>query len=154
MQMLIAGVRVDSVSGQVIEIRNPATGEVLDTVPRAKGEDVYLAIASAVRGRTIMRDLPAYERSRILYEASLAIGARHEELSQLLCRENGKTIRQCRGEITATQRLFLDFSEEAKRLRGQQIPMDAVEGLEHMIAYTIRHPLGIVTVIVPFNYPA
>ena len=154
MQMLIAGKRVDSVSDQVIEIRNPATGEMLDTVPRATAEDVCLAIQSAIRGRTVMRNLPAHERSRILREASDAIGACHEDLSQLLCRENGKTIRQCRGEMTATQRLFLDFSEEAKRLRGQYIPMDAVGGLEHMIAYTMRHPFGIVTGIVPFNYPA
>lgn len=101
-----------------------------------------------------MRDLPAYRRSSILRRASEVIEARHEELSQLLCRENGKTIRQCRGEMMATARLFLDFSEEAKRLRGQYIPMDTVAGLEHMLAYTIRQPLGVITGIVPFNYPA
>jgi acyl-CoA reductase-like NAD-dependent aldehyde dehydrogenase len=100
-----------------------------------------------------MRDMPAHHRSSILRKASDAIGARHEELSQLLCRENGKTIRQCRAEIKTTQRLFLDFSEEAKRLQGHYIPMDAVEGLEHMIAYTIWQPLGLVVGIVPFNYP-
>ena len=154
MENLIGGKWAPSVSGQRIEVRNPATGEVIDTVPRATAADVQAAIASAVKGREIMRDLPAHERSRILRKASDAIGESHEELSQLLCRENGKTIRQCRGEMTATQRLFLDFSEEAKRLRGQYIPMDAVAGLEHMIAYTIRQPLGLVVGIVPFNYPA
>jgi len=136
-----------------MEIRNPATGDLVDTVPRANAEDVERAIEIAIRGRKIMRDLAAYRRSDILRKASDLIRERHEELSQLLCRENGKTIRQCRGEMTATQRLFLDFSEEAKRLRGQTIPMDAVAGLEHMIAYTIRQPLGIVTGIIPFNYP-
>jgi acyl-CoA reductase-like NAD-dependent aldehyde dehydrogenase len=153
MQMILNGERVSSVSGRTMEIRNPATGEVVDTVPQANVEDVERAIQVAIRGREIMRDLPAHRRSDILRKASMLIEERHEDLSRLLCSENGKTIRQCRGEMTATQRLFLDFSEEAKRMRGHSIPMDAVAGLEHMIAYTIRQPLGIVTGIVPFNYP-
>jgi glyceraldehyde-3-phosphate dehydrogenase (NADP+) len=151
--MILNGEGVPSVSARTMEIRNPATGEVVDTVPQANEEDVERAIEVAIRGRKVMRDLPAHRRSDILRKASMLIEQRHEELSRLLCRENGKTIRQCRGEMTATQRLFLDFSEEAKRLRGHTIPMDAVAGLEHMIAYTIRQPLGIVTGIVPFNYP-
>jgi acyl-CoA reductase-like NAD-dependent aldehyde dehydrogenase len=154
MRMLINGKFVDSLSGRTIQICNPATGEVFDEVPRCNEADVDLALETALRGREVMRKLPAHRRSDILRKASELIAAQQEELSQLLCRENGKTIRQCRGEMAATQRLFLDFSEEAKRMRGQTIPMDAVPGLEHMIAYTIRHPLGIVVGIVPFNYPA
>jgi len=154
MQILINGKFVDSLSGRSMQICNPANGEVLDTVPRCNEADVDLALETALIGREVMRKLPAHRKSDILRKASELIAEQHEELSQLLCRENGKTIRQCRGEMTATQRLFLDFSEEAKRMRGQTIPMDAVPGLEHMIAYTIRHPLGIVVGIVPFNYPA
>ncbi len=154
MQILINGKFVDSLSGRTMQICNPANGEVLDTVPRCSEADVDLALETALIGREVMRKLPAHRKSDILRKASEIIAEQHEELSQLLCRENGKTIRQCRGEMTATQRLFLDFSEEAKRMRGQTIPMDAVPGLEHMIAYTIRHPLGIVVGIVPFNYPA
>jgi len=154
MQILINGKFVDSLSGRTMQICNPANGEVLDTVPRCNEADVDLALETALIGREVMRKLPAHRKSDILRKASELIAEQHEDLSQLLCRENGKTIRQCRGEMTATQRLFLDFSEEAKRMRGQTIPMDAVPGLEHMIAYTIRHPLGIVVGIVPFNYPA
>jgi glyceraldehyde-3-phosphate dehydrogenase (NADP+) len=154
MQMLIDGQFVDALSGRTMQICNPATGEVIDTVPQADHNDVERALAVAIRGRETMRKLPAHRRSDILRKAADRIAERHEELSRLLCRENGKTIRQCRGEMTATQRLFLDFSEEAKRLRGQTIPMDTVAGLEHMIAYTVRHPMGIIVGIVPFNYPA
>jgi glyceraldehyde-3-phosphate dehydrogenase (NADP+) len=154
MQMLIDGKFVDALSRRTMQIHNPATGEVIDTVPQADHTDVERALAVAIRGRDTMRKLPAHRRSDILRKAADIIAERHEELSQLLCRENGKTIRQCRGEMTATQRLFLDFSEEAKRLRGQTIPMDAVAGLEHMIAYTTRHPMGVIVGIVPFNYPA
>lgn len=154
MKMLLDGQEVDSLSGMVLPIHNPATGEVIATVPRANQEDVDRAIEVAIRGREIMAALPAHRRSEILGRAAAEIGRRHEELSQLLARENGKTIRQCRFEMVATQRLFVDFSEEAKRIRGSYLPMDAVPGLEHMVAYTIRHPVGIVVGIVPFNYPA
>lgn len=138
----------------MIEIRSPATGELVGTVPRSGPDAIETLIEHGVKGREEMHDMPAHRRSEILRKASDAIGERHEELSRLLCRENGKTIRQCRAEMTATQRLFMDFAEEAKRLRGETIPMDAVEGLEHMIAYTIRQPMGLVVGIIPFNYPA
>ena len=82
------------------------------------------------------------------------IGAELESLTTLLTRENGKTVRQCRAELVTTQRLFVDFAEEAKRIRGNYLPMDGVPGLERMVAYTVRQPVGIVVGIIPFNYPA
>ena len=145
---------LEEITQLTLEIRNPANGELVGSVVRSGVPEVEKALAEGIKGRVEMRSLPAYRRSEILRNASEAIAARHEELSQLLCRENGKTIRQCRAEMTATQRLFLDFSEEAKRIHGETIPMDAVAGLEHMIAYTIRQPLGLVVGIIPFNYPA
>lgn len=153
MKMILNGQMVDSSGGQVHQVRNPATQEVLDTVPEGNAEDVRRAIQVAQRGKPIMAALPAHRRAEILRKTGELIGSRHEELSQLLCRENGKTIRQCRFEMTTTQRLFVDFGEEAKRIGGHYIPMDAVPGLERMIAYTIRQPVGIVVGIVPFNYP-
>jgi acyl-CoA reductase-like NAD-dependent aldehyde dehydrogenase len=152
--MIIGGKGVAAVSGKVMEILNPSTGKVIDTVPMADSQDVDKAIEVACRGRAIMRAMPAYKRSEILRKAADLIAKRQEELSQLLCAENGKTIRQCRSEMVATQRLFVDFAEEAKRMRGHTIPMDAVAGLEHMLAYTVRQPMGLIIGIVPFNYPA
>lgn len=152
--MIIGGKGKAATSGKVMEILNPATGQVIDTVPRADARDVDDAIEIACRGRAVMRALPAHRKSEILMRAANLIADRHEELSRLLCAENGKTIRQCRAEMVATQRLFVDFAEEAKRIRGYTIPMDAVAGLEHMLAYTIRHPMGLIVGIVPFNYPA
>ena len=145
MKMILNGRRVDATTGQMFPVHNPATGEVIDCVPRADAKDVARAIEVAQRGKAIMAALPAHRRSEILGKTAEGIGRRHEELSQLLVRENGKTIRQCRFEMTATQRLFVDFAEEAKRLRGSYLPMDAVPGLEHMVAYTIRQPIGIAT---------
>jgi acyl-CoA reductase-like NAD-dependent aldehyde dehydrogenase len=154
MQMLLGGQRVDAESGRVFPIKNPATGEVVDVVPQAGPEDVRKAIDVARRGRPIMAALPAHRRSEILKKTADLIAAQLEDLSQLLTRENGKTIRQCRSEMVTTQRLFVDFAEEAKRIRGNYLPMDGVPGLEHMVAYTVRQPVGIVVGIIPFNYPA
>jgi acyl-CoA reductase-like NAD-dependent aldehyde dehydrogenase len=154
MQMLLGGKRVDAASGDRYTVSNPATGEAIDTVPRGGPEDVRRALEFARAGRAIMAALPAHRRSDILKKAADLIAAEHESLSQLLTRENGKTIRQCRAEMGTTQRLFVDFAEEAKRIRGHYLPMDGVPGLERMVAYTVRQPVGIVVGIIPFNYPA
>jgi len=152
--MLLNGERVPSLSGRTFAVRNPATGETIDSVPQAGPEDVRRAIQIAREGRAIMAALPAHRRSEILKQTGELISQCHEHLSQLLMRENGKTIRQCRFEMTTTARLFFDFAEEAKRIRGSYLPMDTVPGLERMVAYTIRQPVGIVVGIIPFNYPA
>jgi len=154
MKMLLAGRRADAVSGRTLEVRNPATGVVIDTVPQAGPDDVRIAIESAQRGKPIMASLPAHRRSDILKATADLIGRDLEDLAQLLTAENGKTIRQCRAEMITTQRLFVDFGEEAKRIRGTYLPMDGVPGLEHMVAYTVRQPVGVVVGIIPFNYPA
>lgn len=154
MKMLIAGEWVDAQSGHAFEVRNPATGEVLDTVPQAGPEDVRRSIEVALRGKPIMAALPAYRRAEILRRAGELIAERAEDLTRLLTSENGKPIRQCRFEIGVTARLFMDFAEEAKRIRGHYLPMDNVPGLEQMVAYTVRHPVGVVVGIIPFNYPA
>jgi len=154
MKMLLRGCPVDARSGRTFPIRNPATGEIIDTVPQAGPEDVRQAIAIARCGRAVMAGLPAHRRSAILKRTADLIGEHFDELVELLTRENGKTIRQCRAEMTTTERLFVDFGEEAKRIKGEVLPMDAVPGLEHMLAYTVRQPVGIVVGIIPFNYPA
>jgi len=152
--MLINGAPSDAADGRVYEVKNPATGAVIDTVPQAGPEDVHRAIEVALRGKEVMAQLPAHRRSDILRRAGELILERSESLTQLLTSENGKPVRQCRFEIGVTGRLFTDFAEEAKRIRGHYLPMDTVPGLEEMVAYTVRHPVGVVVGVIPFNYPA
>jgi lactaldehyde dehydrogenase len=132
-----------------IEVRNPATGELLGEVPAATAEQVEAAVAAA----RDLRDVPAYERAALLARIADGIEARAEELARLLAAENGKPIVQTRGEVAAAIRIFRGFGEEAKRLFGRQIPLDAVPGLEGNLALTVREPLGVIAAIVPFNYP-
>ena len=134
---------------EAIEVRNPATGERLGDVPSASPAQVAAAIAAA----RDVRDVPAHERAGWLARIAAGIEARDEELARLLAAENGKPIIQTRGEVAAAVRIFRGFGEEAKRLFGRQIPLDAVPGLEHNLAVTVREPLGVIAAIVPFNYP-
>ncbi len=152
--MLLSGKMVPAKSGKTLVVYDPATGETISSVSSAGKEDVAAAIDAARRGKTVMAALPAHRRGEILHKTADLIGKELEPLSRLLTCENGKTIRQCRFEMATTQRLFDDFAEEAKRIRGQYLPMDNVPGLERMMAYTIRQPAGIVVGIIPFNYPA
>jgi lactaldehyde dehydrogenase len=135
------------------EVRNPGTGEVIDSVPRATLEDAERALTAAQAGKVRMRKCPAHERSAILSRIADAMEANKESLSTLLAQENGKPIRQTRDEVGASIRIFQGFAEEAKRILGRTVPMDAVPGQERHIAVTIRQPLGVVAAIVPFNYP-
>jgi acyl-CoA reductase-like NAD-dependent aldehyde dehydrogenase len=149
--MIIDGRRTGS--DEVVTIRNPGTGEELGGMPVASPEQIQQAIVAAGRGSREMAALAAHERADLLFKIAARIAARGDELSRLLAAENGKPIRQTREEVNAAIRIFRGFGEEAKRLFGRQIPLDAVPGLEAHFAVTVREPLGVVAAIVPFNYP-
>ncbi len=153
MKMLIDSRWVDSSDGRWQEVRNPGTGEVIDTVPVASLQDAERALQAAQRGKEAMARMPAHARAAILARVADAMEARKASLSELLARENGKPIRQTREEIEAAIRIFRGFAEEGKRIFGRVIPMDAVPGQERHLALVIRQPLGVVAAIVPFNYP-
>lgn len=153
MKMLIDSQWVEAGDGNRREIRNPGTGEEIDSVPLATLEDAERALKAAQAGKVRMRRCPAHERSAILVRIAEAMESNKESLSSLLAQENGKPIRQTREEIEASIRIFKGFAEEAKRILGRTVPMDAVPGQERHFAVTIRQPLGVVAAIVPFNYP-
>ncbi len=153
MNMLIDGQWVDASSGECMNIYNPGTGEVLDTVPKATIQDVERAIASAQKGKEAMRKLTALERYQVLHRIADSIEARVYELGKLLAQENGKPVAQTRAEVAVTANIFRGFAEESKRMFGRVMPVDAVKGNERHLAITIRQPLGVVAAIVPFNYP-
>jgi len=153
MKMLIDGRWVESSNGKWREICNSANGEVIDKVPQATIEDAESALQAAQRAKDAMRRMPAHQRAEALFRIAAAMEADKEELSRLLARENGKPIRQTREELGASIRIFRGFAEEAKRILGRVVPMDAVPGQERHLALTIRQPIGVVAAIIPFNYP-
>ena len=153
MRMLIASRWCDASDGATMAVLNPATGELIDHVPSATDDDVQRAVDAAQGGRRAMAGLPAHARAQVLVDAADRLVAEREGISRMLAAENGKPIRQTREEVDAAARILRGFGEEAKRLFGRQVPMDAVPGSERHVAFTIRQPLGVIAAIVPFNYP-
>lgn len=137
----------------LIDVENPGTGEVLGQMPVASPAEVEEAVETAQRGRREMAALAAHERAELLFAVADELTGRAAELGRMLAAENGKPIRQTRDEVAAAARIFRGFGEEAKRIFGRQIPLDAVPGLEAHFAVTVREPLGVVAAVVPFNYP-
>ena len=153
MHMLIDGAWTAAADGTTDEIRNPATGALIDTVPRASAADVERAVEAAQAGKKRMAALPAHERCAILMRVADRIEDEQDALARLLVSENGKTHREIANEVRVAARIWRGYAEEAKRLFGRATPLDSVPGLERSLAVTIRQPLGVVAAIVPFNYP-
>ena len=100
-----------------------------------------------------MASLPAYGRADILQKVSYLLHHRKEEAARLLSMETAKPISAARTEIARTIETYQFSADEARRLRGETIPMDASAMGGNRVAYTMRRPIGIVGAITPFNFP-
>src|SRR5437867_3757158 len=96
--MLVNGERIAAASGATTEVRNPASGEVVDTVPKAGAEDTRRAIEAAAQAFTSWSKLAPHKRAHLLMQASARVRARLQEVAALLTSEQGKPIRDSRIE--------------------------------------------------------
>ncbi len=149
--MLIGGEWVEG--KETFEVRDPYDGAVLAEVPAAARDDVNRAIEAAQRGFEILSQFPAHKRSQILVNASALIEENKEEIATLISREAGKALQFSRGEVKRAVQTFRFASEEAKRISGETVPMDAALGSESRFGFYVREPIGIVGAITPFNFP-
>lgn len=99
MKMLIGGKPRDASSGETMEDRNPATGEFIDKVPAATAKDVEEALMNSRKGFLEWSKTPLYKRLEILYRYADLLEENKDELTELMCRESGKSIALCRGEL-------------------------------------------------------
>ena len=150
-KMYIGGEWVQN--GKSVNVVNPFSGETIDTVPQASLEDVALAIESARRGAEVMRKLPAFDRYTILMNAVGLIRQRREDFARTLSNEEGKTITEARTEVDRCIQTMTWSAEEAKRLYGETIPLEASPGNSTKFGFTVRVPVGVVVAISPFNFP-
>jgi succinate-semialdehyde dehydrogenase/glutarate-semialdehyde dehydrogenase len=151
--MIINGQFSDASDGAVIEVLNPATGHVLDTVPAATQSDVDAAVAAAVAGQKVWAKVPVHERGDILLTFVTLVDEAKERLAQTLSQETGKPITEARGEIANIPIAFKAFVEKAKHLYGAVIPNGLEKNQENHVLLTLREPLGVVACIIPFNFP-
>src|SRR5919106_312784 len=151
MKIFLAGNWVDK--AKKIEVRNPFDNSVIDTVPRADADDLEKALAYAERGAKVMAKLSSYERWKILRKAADTMAARNEESGQLISKEEGKIIAEGRGEANRAVETIMGSAEEAKRLHGETVPLDADPTGSKKFGFTLRVPCGVVAAIAPFNFP-
>jgi len=150
MKMIIGGKAAESVSGQWLEVRNPATGEVVDTVPKGTVEDVHRAIAAARQGGLPdWSALPAARRGEVLHKAVHLIHEHEDELAQLLTKEQGKPLAESVRELRRYAHTLEHYAGLAKNIRGGHIPQ-LDEGAYGLI---LKRPIGICGAIVPWNFP-
>lgn len=153
MKMIINGKRADSVSGNTFPVTAPATGEVIETVPQASEDDIRLAVDAAVSGQKVWVKYPIYERADIVYRFLELVETNKETLAQILCKENGKPIREARAEIGNIRIGFSAFAEAAKHYYGKTIPHGTEPGQQSNFQIVTREPIGVVAAIIPFNFP-
>jgi acyl-CoA reductase-like NAD-dependent aldehyde dehydrogenase len=139
-------------STSVFEVRSPVDGSILARLPEASAVDVDRAVAAAVRAFKEVRLTP-YQRYEILTRAGHLIQARAEELAHLIVMEAGKPLRDARVEVRRAVQCYLLAGEEAKRIHGETLPVDATPGSENRFGFTLRAPAGVVCAITPFNAP-
>jgi glyceraldehyde-3-phosphate dehydrogenase (NADP+) len=136
------------------EIRNPYSGELVGTVPRASPQDVERALGAAVEGAAAMRRLAAYERQAVLGRAAELTAAAVDELARTISDEVGKPLAEARGEASRIPDLIRLSAAEGARMHGETVPVDAAPNAADKFGFTIRQPCGVVVAVTPFNYPA
>jgi acyl-CoA reductase-like NAD-dependent aldehyde dehydrogenase len=129
------------------------TGETIGTVPLASKETVDRAIAAARAAFPGWSRTPAHKRFRILEKAANLLDRHKEEIAAIICREAGKAWKYSVGEVARSVETFQFSAEEAKRIHGETVPMDASTAGEGRVGFWLRCPVGVVTAITPFNFP-
>lgn len=153
MKMIIDGKAVDSSDGKVLNVLNPATGQVIDTVPSATEDDVNKAVSCAKEAQKIWAKVPVYEKVEILKKFINLVLENKEDLARTLSNETGKPIKEARAEIANIPIAFDAFSEKAKHLYGTVVPAGLEAGQDKNILFTQMEPIGVVACVIPFNFP-
>jgi acyl-CoA reductase-like NAD-dependent aldehyde dehydrogenase len=146
--ILVGGELREAASGETIEARNPATGELLARFPRCGAEDVAAAVDAARAALPAWRATPAPERARLLLQLADAVVARKEELALLDAADNGSPLRDLRIDVEIGAAELRYFAGLALQARGETIPTG-----HERVNYTLREPFGVVGRIIPFNHP-
>jgi len=140
-------------AGTPLEVRNPATGDLVATTWQAGPAELERATQAAVEGFAAMRGMASFERRDALAHVADCIARDADELAELLTRESGKPIRDARGEVARGSLTFRTAAEEALRINGEWLPLDWTAANRGRSGIVRRYPIGPVAAISPFNFP-
>jgi succinate-semialdehyde dehydrogenase/glutarate-semialdehyde dehydrogenase len=147
---LIGGAWVQAESGRVQEVRNPATGVLVGTVPAMGAAETRRAIEAAAGAFKAWRALTAKERQKPLRRLFDLMMENQEDLAVIMTAEQGKPLAEARGEIAYAASFIEFFAEEGKRIYGDTIPQH-LPGRRLMV---LKEPIGVFAAITPWNFPA
>ncbi len=148
-RMLIDGKWCEADNGQLREITNPATEEVLAAVAYGGRAETRRALQAAQHALPGWMKQTAWDRAKILKKTAELMRQRCDAIARTLTLEQGKPLAESKAEILHSADTFEWFAEEGKRAYGQVIP-NSVPGKRHI---TIKHPVGVVAAISPWNFP-
>jgi succinate-semialdehyde dehydrogenase/glutarate-semialdehyde dehydrogenase len=146
----VAGDWIDADEGDTFEVRNPATGDLVATVPRMGVAETRRAIAAAAEAFPRWRSVLARERAKILRRWSDLILDYADDLALLLTTEQGKPLAEAEAEIVYAASFLEWFGEEAKRIYGDTIPAT----VHDRRVLVLKQPIGVSAGITPWNFPA
>jgi acyl-CoA reductase-like NAD-dependent aldehyde dehydrogenase len=148
-KLLIGGEWVGT--GEWAEVRSPFSGEVVGRVAKGGAQETRRALDAAEEA--LRNPLPAHKRAEILVKVAGLLGRRQDEAARLISDEAGKPMKAARVEAARAMSTYTFSAVEARKLAGEMVPMDAAQAGEGKLGFTIRHPIGIVGAISPFNFP-
>ncbi|EFV90472.1 2,5-dioxopentanoate dehydrogenase (NAD+) [Dietzia cinnamea P4] len=140
----------DAADGRTIDVLNPADGQVIGTVAHASVADLDRALAVAERGFEVWRDTTPAKRSTIMRSAAQLLRDRVEMIARTLTLEQGKPLREARGEILAAAEIIDWFAEEGFRVYGRLVPHRTDITIRQMV---VKDPVGPVAAFTPWNFP-
>lgn len=131
----------------------PYDGEPFATVYAAGEEQLRMAVEAARQAAAQMREMTRADRAAILLRAHGLLAERRELFARTIASESGKPIREARTEVERALSTLFFSAEEAHRLAGEEVPMDAAPAGAGRMAMFVREPLGVIAAITPFNFP-
>lgn len=137
-------------TGEVIEVENPATGEIVGAVPSLEAADIEQAVAAAEKAFRPWSALAAKERATILRRWYSLLVENADDLASLMTAEQGKPLAEAKGEVLYAASFIEWFAEEAKRVYGDTIPAPTTDKR----ILVLKQPIGVCAAITPWNFPA
>jgi acyl-CoA reductase-like NAD-dependent aldehyde dehydrogenase len=146
----IGGSWLPAASGEVFENRNPAnTDDLVGLFQRSTRKDVQAALVAARAAYEKWRLVPAPKRAELLFKAAELLVARKEEFAREMTREMGKVLDETRGDVQEAIDMTYFIAGEGRRQYGQTVPSE----LRDKFAMSVRQPLGVCSIITPWNFP-
>lgn len=149
MKMQINGKIAGACGGECFDVKNPATGELLEQVPKGTEADISLAVEAAESAFEGWASTSPQQRGMVFYRAAGLIRQRKEELASLLTQEQGKPLAEARNELEGFAHVIEYYCGLVGSLRGDFVPVPG-----NGYSFTVKNPLGVCAAIIPWNMPA